>query len=83
MKSLEALIEREENGGSLQSSLRLFCRMDIAVMNDSKSEFHYFIKGVSRTLNSVLFMTGRTPRLSENTTSICQAFMRTLSELIT
>jgi hypothetical protein len=77
-KSLQALIDEEEKVGNLKSDLRLFCRMDIGVLKNSGSQYNYFINRLSRTQNTVMFMTGQNPQLVDRGKAICRAFVQHL-----
>lgn len=77
-RSLQALINREEQVGDVKSDLRLFCRMDIGVLKNSESQYNYFINGLSRTLNTTMFMTGGNAQLVDRGKVICREFVRHL-----
>jgi hypothetical protein len=81
-KSLNALIDQEERGGTFKSDLQLFCRMDVGVMYNVDSELHYFINGVYRTLDATLFMTKGDARLMDIRKAICQELVYYMSAFV-
>lgn len=74
-KSLQALINQEEHVGDVKSDLRLFCRMDIGVLKNSESQYNYFINGLSRKLNTTMFITDGNTQLVDRGKVICREFV--------
>jgi hypothetical protein len=76
-KSLKSLIKQEEQHENVKSDLRLFCCMKIGVMA-GKSQYHYFINGLSRTWNIAIFRTSGNSELIDKGDYICQQLVHYL-----
>lgn len=50
-KTFQALLKEEENTIKRASSLRIFCRLDISVM-ESAGQYHYFASGLDRSFQT-------------------------------
>src|ERR1700684_958920 len=52
-KTFHALVEKEEKIIKRTSSLRIFCRVDVSVMDDG-GRFSYFVSGLERSFGTPL-----------------------------
>lgn len=55
LDTLAGLIKLEERQNRLQSGLRLFCRIDVAVLKNADGDYVYWVNEVDRTPNASLF----------------------------
>ena len=49
------LVKREEAISKDTSSLRIFCRLDVAVMEEDTGQLCYFVRGVERSFGTILY----------------------------
>jgi hypothetical protein len=76
--TLRHLAKLEEKALREKSGLRLFCRMDLGVIQYAEHKFHYWVNEVDRTPNATLFACGAT----HWTQTLARAFAKALPEFV-